>query len=330
MSEPDMRTPEEAYAYLTKLKQVLEYAEVSDCNMEEGSLRCDANLSLRLKGSEGLGVKQEIKNLNSFRYVKQALWEKAKDLKAKLDAGEPIALSTSTYDPSARRLVEMRVKEEAHDYRYFPEPDLLPLMVGESLREEILRAMPELPDAKKARFMEMYGLNDYDAEVLTGSRALADYFEAVVKGDAPAPMPSGRAKAAANWIQTELLGLLREAGKEISDSPISAAALAELLTFVEKGTLSGKMAKEVFARMFSSGERAPTIIEREGMTQISDAAAIERICREVIAAHPAQYAEYKSGKSVLLAFFIGQVMRATRGQANPQLVNETLKKLLQA
>ena len=330
VSEPDIRTPEEAYAYLTKLKQVLEYAEVSDCNMEEGSLRCDANLSLRLKGSEGLGVKQEIKNLNSFRYVKQALWEKAKDLKAKLDAGEPIALSTSTYDPSARRLVEMRVKEEAHDYRYFPEPDLLPLMVGESWREEILRAMPELPDAKKARFMEMYGLNDYDAEVLTGSRALADYFEAVVKGDAPAPMPSGRAKAAANWIQTELLGLLREAGKEISDSPISAAALAELLTFVEKGTLSGKMAKEVFARMFSSGERAPTIIEREGMTQISDAAAIERICREVIAAHPAQYAEYKSGKSALLAFFIGQVMRATRGQANPQLVNETLKKLLQA
>ncbi len=321
VSEPDMRTPEEAYAYLNKLKQVLEYAEVSDCNMEEGSLRCDANLSLRLKGSEGLGVKQEIKNLNSFRFVKQALWEKARDLKAKLDAGEPIALSTSTYDPSARRLVEMRVKEEAHDYRYFPEPDLLPLMVGESWREEIRHAMPELPDAKKARFIEVYGLNDYDAEVLTGSRALADYFEAVVKEGAPA-------KAAANWIQTELLGLLRDAGKEISDSPISAAALAELLALVEKSTLSGKMAKEVFARMFTTGERAQTIIEREGMTQISDAAAIERVCREAIAAHPTQYAEYKSGKSALLAFFVGQVMRATRGQANPKLVNEILTKVL--
>ncbi len=328
VSEPDMRTPEEAYAYLNKLKQVLEYAEVSDCNMEEGSLRCDANLSLRLKGSEGLGVKQEIKNLNSFRYVKQALWEKARDLKAKLDAGEPIALSTSTYDPSARRLLEMRVKEEAHDYRYFPEPDLLPLIVNDAWHEEIRRSMPELPDAKKARFMQAYDLNDYDAEVLTGSRALADYFEAVVKVYPAEGGEGAPAKAVANWIQTELLGLLRDAGKEISESPISAAALAELLALIEKNTLSGKMAKEVFAKMFSTGERATAIIEREGMTQISDAAAIERLCREAIAAHPTQYAEYKGGKSALLAFFVGQVMRATRGQANPKLVNEILTKVL--
>ncbi len=321
VSEPDMRSPEEAYAYLTKLKQVLEYAEVSDCNMEEGSLRCDANLSLRPAGSEALGVKQEIKNLNSFRFVKQALWEKAKDIKAKLDAGELIGLSTSTYDPSARRLVEMRTKEEAHDYRYFPEPDLLPLVVSDSWREEILRAMPELPDAKKARFMREYGLNDYDAEVLTGSRALADYFEGVVKEGAPA-------KVAANWIQTELLGLLRDAGKEISESPVFPAALAELLALVEKAILSGKMGKEIFAKMFATGERAQTIIEQEGMTQISDAAAIERVCRELIAAHPAQYAEYKSGKSALLGFFVGQVMRATRGQANPKLVNEILIRVL--
>jgi aspartyl-tRNA(Asn)/glutamyl-tRNA(Gln) amidotransferase subunit B len=328
VSEPDMRSPEEAYAYLSKLKQVLEYAEVSDCNMEEGSLRCDANLSLRPMGSQELGVKQEIKNLNSFRFVKQALWEKAKDLKAKLDAGEAISLSTSTYDPSTRRLIEMRIKEEAHDYRYFPEPDLLPLIVSEAWREEIRRSMPELPDARKARFLRDYGLSDYDAEVLTGSRALGDYFEAVVKGYLAKGGEGAPPKSAANWIQTELLGLLRNAGKEISDSPVSPAALAELLRLIEENTLTGKMAKDVFAKMFSTGERAAAIIEREGVTQISDVAVIEQVCRDVIAANPSQYAEYRKGKTALLAFFVGQVMRATRGQANPQLVNDLLKRLL--
>jgi aspartyl-tRNA(Asn)/glutamyl-tRNA(Gln) amidotransferase subunit B len=279
-------------------------------------------------GSQELGVKQEIKNLNSFRFVKQALWEKAKDLKAKLDAGEAISLSTSTYDPSTRRLIEMRIKEEAHDYRYFPEPDLLPLIVSEAWREEIRRSMPELPDARKARFLRDYGLSDYDAEVLTGSRALGDYFEAVVK-DYPAKGGEGAPpKSAANWIQTELLGLLRNAGKEISDAPVSPAALAELLRLIEKNTLTGKMAKDVFAKMFSTGERAAAIIEREGVTQISDVAVIEQVCRDVIVANRSQYAEYRKGKTALLAFFVGQVMRATRGQANPQLVNDLLKKLL--
>ena len=321
VSDPDMRSPEEAYAYLTTLKQILEYAEVSDCDMEKGSLRCDANVSLRPKGTEEFGVKTEVKNLNSFRYLARALEYEIGRQTEVLEQGGRVAQETRLWNQTESRTEPMRSKESAHDYRYFPEPDLLPLIVGSEWRERIAGEMPELPSAKKERFIEQFGITPYDAEVLTASRALADYFEA-------AAADTSNAKATANWIQGELLGALKESGKEIADSPVPPERLAELVSLVEDGTISGKMGKAVFEKMFTDGRPPKEIVEAEGMQQITDAETIEKLCREAVEANPEKAEQFRQGKTSLLGLFVGQVMKASKGQANPKLVNETLLKFL--
>ncbi len=321
VSEPDLRSPAEAYTYLNTLKQLLEYTEVSDCNMEEGSLRCDANVSVRPRGTGKLGTKTEVKNLNSFRYLQRALEYEIERHITALEAGGQIDQETRLWNLTAGRTEPMRSKEYAHDYRYFPEPDLLPVRVSEAWQAEILANMPELPGARRARFLRDYGITPYDAGVLTDTRALADYFEAVVRAGAPA-------KTAANWIQTELLRRLNDAGKEISESPVTPKGLAELLKLVDSGQITAASGKKVFASMFETGQPAGKIIAAEGATQISDAGEIERLCREVVEKNPDNVAKYRAGNEGVFKFFVGQVMRASRGQANPQLVNETLKRLL--
>jgi aspartyl-tRNA(Asn)/glutamyl-tRNA(Gln) amidotransferase subunit B len=321
VSEPDIRTPAEAYSYLTTLKQVLEYTEVSDCNMEEGSLRCDANVSVRLRGAPKLGTKVEAKNLNSFRYLAHALEYEVERQVGVIEAGGMILQETRLWNVAAGRTEPMRSKEFAHDYRYFPDPDLLPLISSPALVQEIRREMPELPDAKHARFVSEYGIAAYDTGVLTATRALADYFEAVVRAGAPT-------KAAASWISVELLRRLKDAGKQIEDCPVAPAALAELLAIVERGEITAASGKKVFAAMFDSGKKAADIIAAEGMAQISDTAAIETIARAVVAKSPDNVAKYRAGNEGVFKFFVGQVMKETRGQANPQIVNEILKRVL--
>jgi len=321
VSEPDMRTPEEAYAYLTTLRQIMLYTGVSDCNMEEGSLRCDANVSVRLRGTKEFGTKVEVKNLNSFRFLQKALEFEIERHIGVLESGSRIVQETRLWNQNESCTVSMRSKEKAHDYRYFPEPDLLPVHVSSAWREEVLRSLPELPEAKRARFVSAYGLTAYDADVLTGSQALADYFEAVTKNGAPA-------KTASNWIQTELLRRLHDSGKEIVASPVSPAALGELLKLVESGKLTAAVAKKVFATMFDTG-RAPTdIVAAENLGAPVGDSAIEAAAREVIAKNPDNVAKFKSGNEGVFKFFVGQVMRATKGQANPQAVNDILRKLL--
>ena len=321
VSEPDMRTPEEAYAYLTTLRQIMLYTGVSDCNMEEGSLRCDANVSVRLRGSKEFGTKVEVKNLNSFRFLQKALEFEIERHIGVLESGGRLFQETRLWNQAEGRTVSMRSKEKAHDYRYFPEPDLLPVHISSACREEVRGTLPELPEAKRARFGSAYGITPYDAEVLTSTQALADYFEAVVKAGAPG-------KAAANWMQTELLRGLKDSGKEISASPVSPAALAELVKLVESGKITGAVAKKVFAAMFESGRAAAEIVAAEGLgAQVSEA-AMEQAAREVIAKNPDNVAKFKSGNEGVFKFFVGQVMKATRGQANPQAVNDILRKLL--
>jgi len=321
VSEPDMRTPEEAYAYLTTLRQIMLYTGVSDCNMEEGSLRCDANVSVRLRGAKEFGTKVEVKNLNSFRYLQKALEYEIDRHIGVLESGSRIFQETRLWNQVESCTVSMRSKEKAHDYRYFPEPDLLPIHVSSAWREEVLRSLPELPEAKRARFISAYGLTPYDAEVLTGTQALADYFEAAAKTGASA-------KAAANWIQTELLRRLNDSGKEIEASPVSPAALAELLKLVESGKITGSIGKKVFAAMYETGRSAAEIVAAEGLgAQVGDS-AIEQAAHDVIAKNPDNVAKFKSGNEGVFKFFVGQVMRATRGQANPQAVNDILRKLL--
>jgi len=321
VSEPDIRTPAEAYSYLTTLKQVLEYTEVSDCNMEEGSLRCDANVSVRLRGAPKFGTKVEAKNLNSFRYLAHALEYEIERQIGVIEAGGRIVQETRLWNVQGGRTEPMRSKEFAHDYRYFPDPDLLPLISSAALVAEIRGSMPELPDAKHARFVSEYGIAAYDAGVLTATRALANYFEEVVRAGAPA-------KAAASWISVELLRRLKDAGKEIEDCPVAPAALAELLAIVERGEITAASGKKVFATMFDSGKKARDIIAAEGMSQISDSGAIEAIARAVVAKSPDNAAKYRSGSEGVFKFFVGQVMKETRGQANPQVVNEILKRVL--
>jgi aspartyl-tRNA(Asn)/glutamyl-tRNA(Gln) amidotransferase subunit B len=321
VSEPDIRTPAEAYSYLTTLKQVLEYTEVSDCNMEEGSLRCDANVSVRLRGAPKLGTKVEAKNLNSFRYLAHALEYEVERQVGVIEAGGMILQETRLWNVAAGRTEPMRSKEFAHDYRYFPDPDLLPLISSPALVQEIRREMPELPDAKHARFVSEYGIAAYDTGVLTATRALADYFEAVVRAGAPT-------KAAASWISVELLRRLKDAGKQIEDCPVAPAALAELLAIVERGEITAASGKKVFAAMFDGGKKAADIIAAEGMAQISDTAAIETIARAVVAKSPDNVEKYRAGNEGVFKFFVGQVMKETRGQANPQIVNEILKRVL--
>jgi aspartyl-tRNA(Asn)/glutamyl-tRNA(Gln) amidotransferase subunit B len=321
VSEPDMRTPDEAYAYLTALRQILLFTGVSDCNMEEGSLRCDANVSVRLRGAKEFGTKVEVKNLNSFRFLQKALEYEIERHTGVLESGGRISQETRLWNQAESHTVSMRSKEKAHDYRYFPEPDLLPIHVSPAWRDEVLRSLPELPEAKRARFVTSYGITPYDSEVLTNTQALADYFESVVKAGAPG-------KAAANWMQTELLRGLKDSNKEITASPVKPAALAELVTLVESNKITAAVAKKVFATMFESGRTAAEIVAAEGLAaQVSDA-AIEEAAREVIAKNPDNVAKFKSGNEGVFKFFVGQVMKATRGQANPQDVNDILRKLL--
>ena len=321
VSEPDLRAPADAYAYLTALKQILEYTEVSDCNMEEGSLRCDANVSVRLRGASKLGTKAEVKNLNSFRYLAHALEYEIERQIGVLESGGKIVQETRLWNVAAGRTEAMRSKEFAHDYRYFPDPDLLPLSVPEKLSKEIRLEMAELPDAKRDRFLRDYGITPYDAGVLTATRALADYFEAAVKAGAPG-------KSAANWISTELLRRLNEAGKDIEGCPVPPSALAELLAKIESGEITAATGKKVFATMFDTGKRAAAIISTEGMMQITDAGAIEKIARTVVAKNAENAAKYRAGNEGVFKFFVGQVMRETRGQASPQVVNDILKRVL--
>ena len=321
VSEPDLRTPEEAYDYLTRLKSVLLYLEVSNCNMEEGSLRCDANVSVRPVGASVCGTKTEVKNLNSFRFLQKALEYEIERQIEILEGGGTIHQETRLWDSREQRTYGMRSKEFAHDYRYFPEPDLLPVVITEEWKEEVRRSLPELPEPRRQRFLRDYSLTDYDAAQLTSSRVLADYFEQVAKA-------CGEPKLAANWVLSELLYLLKEAGKEITESPIPAPALAELLAAIAKGTISGKMGKEILVEMFATGKTARQIIAEQGLEQIQDTEKIAEVARQIIAANPKQAEQYRKGKAATLGWFVGQVMKATRGQANPQLVQEVLKKEL--
>ncbi len=318
VSEPDIRTPEEAYEYLTRLKQILLYVGVSDCNMEEGSLRCDANVSIRPIGQKEFGTKVEVKNLNSFRFLQKSLEYEIERQAQVLDSGGKVAQETRLWNTSQNRTESMRSKEQAHDYRYFPEPDLLPLIVSEKWQAEIRGGIPELPDAKRVRFMSDYGLSEYDADVLTGTQSLADYFERAAKG---AP----DAKLAANWVMGELLGALNSAGLELTASPVSAERLGELVKLIHDGTISGKMAKDVFAKMFSTGKTAQNVVEESGLKQITDDGAILDVIKRVIAGNPNQLGQYRSGKTALFGYFVGQVMKETKGQANPAKVNDLLK-----
>jgi aspartyl-tRNA(Asn)/glutamyl-tRNA(Gln) amidotransferase subunit B len=321
VSEPDLRTPAEAHAYLTALKQILLYTEVSDCNMEEGSLRCDANVSVRLRGAEKFGTKAEVKNLNSFRFLQRALEHEIERQIGVIEAGGTIAQETRLYNVAAGRTESMRSKEFAHDYRYFPDPDLLPVHVSAALENEVRSAMPELPEARRARFVGAYGLTAYDAGVLTATRALADYFEAAVRAGAPA-------KIAANWISTELFARLNEAGKEIEHSIVTPAALAALLTKIDAGEITAASGKKVFAEMFETGKSPAEIIAAGGYAQISDVGAIENVARAIVAKNADNVAKYKAGNEGVFKFFVGQVMREMRGQANPQSVNEILRRIL--
>ncbi len=321
VSEPDLRTAEESYEYLTRLKTLLLYLEVSNCNMEEGSLRCDANVSVRLAGASDFGTKTEVKNLNSFRFLQKALEYEIERQIEIVESGGTIPQETRLWDSREQRTYGMRSKEFAHDYRYFPEPDLLPVVITEEWKEEVRRSLPELPEARRERFLRDYSLTDYDAAQLTSSRPLADYYEVVVKA-------CGEPKLAANWVLSELLYLLKEANKEITESPISANDVASLLNVISKGSVSGKMGKEILAQMFATGKTASQIISEQRLEQIQDAERIAVVARDIIAANPKQTEQYRKGKTATLGWFVGQVMKATRGQANPQLVQEVLKKEL--
>jgi aspartyl-tRNA(Asn)/glutamyl-tRNA(Gln) amidotransferase subunit B len=319
VSEPDMRSAKEAVAYMKKMHTLVRYLEISDGNMQEGSFRCDANVSVRPAGAQKLGTRTEIKNLNSFRFVERAInFEVARQIEL-LESGRPVVQETRLYDPDKGETRSMRSKEEANDYRYFPDPDLLPLKVDAALIESVRATLPELPDQKAARFCSGYGLSAYDAGVLTASRELAAYYEEVV-GAAPADP-----KLAANWVMGDLAAALNKESLEVSAGKLPAARLAELLKRIADGTISGKIAKEVFEVMWSEGAGADAVIESKGLRQITDSAAIVRAIEEVMAKNPAQLAEYRAGKDKLFGFFVGQVMKATSGKANPAQLNELLR-----
>ncbi len=321
VSEPDLRSPEEAYDYLTRLKTLMLYLEVSDCNMEEGSLRVDANVSVRKKGATTFGTKTEVKNLNSFRFLQRALAYEVERQIEVLENGGEISQETRLFDSREQRTYSMRSKEFAHDYRYFPEPDLMPLVVTTEWKEDALRSLPELPAARESRFQTEYALPKQDANLLTATRATADYFERTARA-------CGEAKLAANWVLNDLSYLLQENGKGILDCPVTAQNLAGLIKLLAKGMISGKMAKDVLAEMFRTAKTADQIVNDKGLEQITDPDKIAAIAREVIAANPKQSEQYRQGKTATLGWFVGQVMKATKGQAQPQLVQEILKKEL--
>jgi aspartyl-tRNA(Asn)/glutamyl-tRNA(Gln) amidotransferase subunit B len=322
VSEPDISSPDEAYEYLTRLKEIILYTGVSDCNMEEGSLRCDANVSVRPRGQKELGTKTEIKNVNSFRFIRDALeYEIARQIEV-IESGGTITQETRLYNANEGKTYGMRSKEQAHDYRYFPEPDLLPLVVDEKWKAEIARALPELPEARRARMVRDYGITDYDAQVLTVSKSLADQFEEAAKA-------AKNPKRVANLVQSELMGRLKARGIEIERSPISMRGVAVSADLVETGAISGKMLKELYDLCFERGRDFPLVYEEEGRPQQStDTSTLERIIDEVLAANPKQLEQYCAGKKTMLGFFVGQVMKASKGQASPQIVNDLLSKKL--
>ncbi len=321
VSEPDIRTPEEASEYLKKLRSILRYIEVSDADMEKGNFRCDANVSIRPVGSKEFGTRTEIKNVNSFKFVQKAIEYEIKRQAQVLDEGGTVVQETRLFDSTKGVTFSMRSKEEAHDYRYFPEPDLVPVVIAQETVAEITKTIPELPDAKRGRFVRDYGLPEYDADMLTQSRAMADYFEETAKR-------SGQPKVVSNWMMGELLRLLNAENKEIDACPVTAAALAGMIKMIGDGVISTKIAKTVFEEMYKSGKDAETVVKEKGLVQVSDSGAIEKIIDDVIAANPSQYADYKGGKEKLFGFFVGQVMKASQGKANPELVNQLLKKKL--
>ncbi|HEY2843203.1 MAG TPA: Asp-tRNA(Asn)/Glu-tRNA(Gln) amidotransferase subunit GatB [Bryobacteraceae bacterium] len=321
VSEPDMRSADEAYAYVTVLKQVLQYVQVSSADMEKGHLRCDANVSVRLKGAEKFGTKAEVKNLNSFRFLKLAVDQEIERQVGILESGGRVMQETRLFNVETGETVGMRSKEHAHDYRYFPEPDLVPLRISESWLNDVRSAMPELPAPRRARFIESFGLREYDAQVLTATRGLSDYFEKVAAA-------SGDPRAAANWVMGDLAGLLKAEGKEIEESPVSAENLGRLVALIAQGTISGKLAKEIFPKMFAAGDTPEAVMAREGLTQISDESALGKIVDDVMTANPKQLEQYRSGKTTVLNFFLGQVMKSSRGQADPAAVTKLLKEKL--
>jgi len=319
VSEPDLRSAEEAGAYLRKLRSILRYLGTCDGNMEEGSLRCDCNVSVRRPGAP-LGTRCEIKNVNSIRYVMQAIEYEARRQIELVEDGGAVEQETRLFDAGKGITRPMRSKEHAHDYRYFPDPDLLPLRLDPDWVEALRHGLPELPDAKRARFISDYRLSPEDADVLIGERASADYFEAVARGRDP--------KLAANWVMVELFGVLNRLGRGIESSPVSSVMLGELLDLIQDGTLSGRLGKEVFAAMVDTGKRAAAIVEERGLKQVSDSGAIEAAVDTVLAAQADKVAEYRAGREKLFGFFVGQVMKATQGKANPALLNEVLRKKL--
>ncbi len=321
VSEPDMRSADEAYAYLTSLKEIMRYGGIGDCDMEKGQMRCDVNISLRPVGQKEFGTKIEIKNLNSFRAAHRALeyeiWRQAQEL----DAGHTLRQETRGWNDDAGETYLMRTKEEAHDYRYFPDPDLLPVRFTPEEIEAIRKTLPELPEAKRARLVEQYQLTPYDAEVLTQDQKLAAWFE---RAAAPVANP----KTVANWIISELLRLTGDAGIGVEECKIRPEQLGALIVLIEKGTINGKIAKDVFAEMFESGADPDAIVKEKGLAQVSDSGAIAALVDEAIAANPAQVEQYKAGNAKVLQFFVGQVMKASRGKANPPMVVELLKEKL--
>jgi aspartyl-tRNA(Asn)/glutamyl-tRNA(Gln) amidotransferase subunit B len=321
VSEPDMRSPEEAIAYLKKLHQIVVYLGICDGNLEEGSFRCDANVSLMPVGTDTFGTRAELKNINSFRFIKQAIeyeMERQADI---LDEGGKIIQETRLFDPATGTTRSMRSKEEAHDYRYFPDPDLVPLVIGPEWIEAVRSTLPELPEAKRTRYVTGLGLPEYDAEVLAATREIAEYFDACV-----ALYP--QVKTVSNWVMGDLLRALKEDSREIADCPVTPALLTDMLKLIDNGTISGKIAKTVFDEMYKTGKAPAKIVEEKGLVQVTDTAEIEKIIDDVLAKESSQVEAYRSGKDKLFGFFVGQVMKASKGKANPALVNEILLKKL--
>lgn len=321
VSEPDMRSPDEAYEYLTRLKEIILYTGVSDCNMEEGSLRCDANISVRPLGEQKLGTKAEVKNVNSFRFIRDALEYEIERQIEIVECGDKVVQETRLYNASEGKTYSMRSKEEAHDYRYFPEPDLLPLVVEAKWQDQIRASLPEMPDARRQRMISQYGITLYDASVLTSSRGLADQFEEAARS-------AKNPKRVANLVQSEIMGRLKARGLGIEQSPISMNGVAMSADLVENGAISGKILKDLYDLAFERNQDFPVIYEQEKPQQITDRSAIEKMIDEVIAANPKQVEQYRAGKKTVSGFFVGQVMKASKSQANPALVNEILARKL--
>lgn len=323
VSGPEMSSPQEAAEYAKTIRQIVRYLDVCDGNLEEGSLRCDCNVSVRRVGTEKLGTKVELKNLNSFRFVEKAIEYEIDRQIDEIEAGRAIVQETRLYDPDKNRTFSMRTKENAQDYRYFPDPDLLPIFFDESQINEYRRQLPELPSVRVQRFQTALGLSEYDAHLLTAEKDVADYFEIVSE-------KSGQPKAAANWMTTDLMRELNAAKIDISKSPVGPEALADLLKLIEQGTISGKIGKTVFIEMWKTQKSAESIVKEKGLNQVSDTSVIEKIIDEVLAANPSQVAEYRAGKTKVFGFFVGAVMKASKGQANPDTANQILKKKLES